>query len=244
MSTAAVQPRLEPHSLPLHQFSSDDYLKLIEAGILGPWTKVELINGVVVCKFDDDSRPHAEPHSLTLHQFSNDEYLRMVEIGVLGPSDKVELIDGIIVDLSPAGPRHSHVLTRLMVLFAPVFDRAIPSVQGTLWLAAGQLYDPDFMLLEPKPGGYKSALPRGADVMLVVEASETSLRKDAKVKLAIYAAQGIREYWIADVDAETLHVYREPRGDRYDQHQSLRGEQVVSPLALPDFQLKVGDIFA
>jgi Uma2 family endonuclease len=244
MSTAAVQPRVEPYSLPLHQFSSDDYLKMIEAGILGPWTKVELIHGVVVCKFDDDSRPRVEPHSLPLHRFSSEDYLRMVEIGVLGPSDRVELIGGIIVEMSPAGSRHNHVLSKLTVLFAAVFARAVPSVQGTLALTSGDVYDPDFMLLRAKPGGYKSALPRAGDVLLLIEASETSLKKDGKVKLPVYAAEGVGEYWIADVDAETLHVYREPRGDRYEQHQAMRGAEVVSPLALPDFRLKVGDLFA
>ena len=181
---------------------------------------------------------------LPRRRFSNDEYVRMFERDVLDPSSRVELIDGMIVDMSPAGPRHNHVLTQLTILFAPVFARAVPSVQGTLVVDEGHVYDPDFMLLAPKAGGYRSALPRPRDVLLLIEVAETSLQRDRQVKLPAYAEAGIADYWIADLDQEAIHVHREPRGKAYDQVQTFGPDDRVRLLGIPDFEVHVAQIFA
>jgi len=178
-----------------------------------------------------------------VHRFRTDEYLAMIDKGVLGPSNKVELIDGMIVDMSPAGARHNHVLFQLTTLFAPALDRAVVAVQGTLVVAEGQVFDPDFMLLRRKPGGYKTALPTPADVLLLIEAADSSLKRDREIKLPVYAAAGIAEYWIADLDTESLIVHRQPRGDHYAESRTLVGDQSVSPLEPADFSLTVRDIF-
>jgi Uma2 family endonuclease len=190
-----------------------------------------------------DSRPPADADAFPLHRFSTDDYLQMIEVGALGPSDKVELIDGIIVDMSPAGPRHNHVLFQLTHLFAPVFQRTVIAVQGTLVVGEGQVFDPDFMLLRPKEGGYKHALPLPADVLLLIEAADTLLKRDRQVKLPIYAAAGVGEYWIADIDDESLIVHRDPHKDGYARSETLRGDQTLAPLALADFTLSVRNIF-
>ena len=181
--------------------------------------------------------------TLSPRRFSTGDYLRMIDAGLFNSSDRIELIDGIIVAMSPAGPRHHHVLTRLTTLFAPLYDRLLPSVQGTLILADGEVYDPDFMLLRPRPGGYKSALPQGPDVLLLVEASESSLKRDQHVKLPAYAAAGITDYWIADLDRETLILHRDPHGQSYRDIQTLSAHDTLSPLAAPDLTLQVQQVY-
>jgi Uma2 family endonuclease len=49
-----------------------------------------------------------------------------------------------------------------------------------------------------------TALPRAADVLLVVESAASSLKSDRHVKLPIYAAAGIAEYWIVDLNDKSL----------------------------------------
>jgi Uma2 family endonuclease len=179
-----------------------------------------------------------------LHRFSTDDYLHMIDTGVLGPSDKVELIDGMIVAMSPSGPGHHNVQTRLVDLFDGVRKQALRSVQGTLVIADGEVYDPDFMLLRRKPEGYKKSLPRPADVLLLIETSDTTLRKDRHVKLPVYAAAGIAEYWIADVERELLIVHRDPSADSYRSVAELKSGDSVAPRAFPDHAIAVADIFA
>ncbi|MCW5883329.1 MAG: Uma2 family endonuclease, partial [Anaerolineae bacterium] len=82
------------------------------------------------------------------------------------------------------------------------------------------------------------------DVLLLIEASDTSLRKDREVKLPRYAAAGVPEYWIADLERETITVHREPAGERYNRVVTLAASQTVSPLVLPEFRYSVADLYA
>ena len=179
------------------------------------------------------------------HRFSTAHYLVMIDKGVLGPDDHVELIGGLIVEMSPAGSRHNHFLGQLNRLFAPIFanGNVVVWVQGTLTVSEGEVYDPDFMLLRPRSGGYKHQLPGPMDVLLVVEAADSSMRRDRQIKLPVYAAAGISEYWIADLDREELIVHREPDGNAYRVVQTFRGEDVVSPLAAPELSFAVQRAF-
>jgi Uma2 family endonuclease len=126
---------------------------------------------------------------------------------------------------------------------SPLLDRFEFAVQGTLTVAEGQVFDPDFLLLDRRPDRFKSKLPEARDVRLVIEAAESSLPRDQKVKMPIYATEGIQEYWVADLEHETLIVYRDPQPGRYRQIQTLRGDDVVSPLAAPDFSIAVRQAF-
>ena len=167
----------------------------------------------------------------------------MIEAGVLGPKDRVELIGGMVVEMSPQGSRHNHFLIQLNRLFVPLWDRATIAVQATVTIAEGAVYDPDFLLLRPHLDGYKSRHPGAHDIMLVVEASGSSLARDQKVKLPVYAGAGIQEYWIADLEHETLIIHRDPQPGGYRLVETRSGDDVVSPLAAPDFSFTVRQAF-
>ena len=183
------------------------------------------------------------PEFLPPGRFSTAQYLRMIEAGVLGPDDHVELIEGIVVEMSPQGSRHNHFLMELNRLFVPLWDRAIITIQATVILGEGAVFDPDFLLLRPRDDSYKLSHPNAGDILLLVEAAESSLARDRKVKMPIYASAGISEYWIADLEHETLIVHREPQPGGYRQIKTLSGDDVVSPLAAPDFSFAVRQAF-
>jgi Uma2 family endonuclease len=184
------------------------------------------------------------PPYLPLRRFSTEKYLQMVATGVLGPEDNVELIGGIIVDMSPAGIPHNYFLMRLNRIFAPLFNRFEIAVQATLPVGSGQVFDPDFMLLRRTDEGYKHRYPQPSDVLLLIEAAESSLQRDREVKLPVYAAAGIQEYWIADLDREQVLVHRDPLGEAYRSVSTLGGEEPFCPLAAPDFTVTVQQLFA
>jgi Uma2 family endonuclease len=178
-----------------------------------------------------------------LHRFSTAEYLDMIEKGVLGPDDHVELIGGVIVTMSPQGSRHNHFLMNLNRILSPLFQRFDIWIQGTLVVADRQVFDPDLTLLRRKPGGYKYKLPEPPDVLLIVEAAESSLPRDQKVKRPVYAASGIPEYWIADLEREVLIIHREPEGGSYNSVETRQGDDIVSPLAAPELSFAVRQAF-
>jgi Uma2 family endonuclease len=89
--------------------------------------------------------------------------------------------------------------------------------------------------------------PRQA--VLIVEVSDTSLAMDTGAKVHIYAAAGVPEYWVIDVNAPRLLVYRDPiadpaapRGFRYATTQTLTTADAVSPTAMPSATIRVADM--
>jgi Uma2 family endonuclease len=167
----------------------------------------------------------------------------MIDKGVLGSGDRVELVGGFIVNMSPQGSRHNSFQMQLNRLLAPLHARFFIAIQGTLTVTDGQVFDPDLLLLRQKPEGYKNKLPDAVDVQLVVEASETSLRFDQRIKLPVYASAEIPEYWIADLEREVLIIHREPDGSRYKWVETRQGDERVSPLAAPDLSFAVRQAF-
>jgi Uma2 family endonuclease len=178
-----------------------------------------------------------------LHRFSTADYLEMIEKGVLGPDDHVELIGGMIVEMAPAGIPHNHFTMRVTELFAPLLVKFKIAIQGTLTVAEGQVFDPDFMLLRPRSDKYKTKLPEAPDVLLVIEAAESSLPRDQRIKMPVYSNVGIPEYWIADLEREVLIIHREPRGSGYKHVEERQGDDMVSPIAAPELSFAVRQAF-
>ena len=69
-----------------------------------------------------------------------------------------------------------------------------------------------------------------------------SLRYDREVKLPRYARAGIVEYWIADLETERIEVHREPEGESYARRFLAGRGDTISPLAFPDFEVRVEDL--
>jgi Uma2 family endonuclease len=182
--------------------------------------------------------------TLPVAPLSTEQYLRMIDAGVFDSSDKVELIGGFITPMAPVGPEHNGSLFELTKLFAPVAEKFVLAVQATVAISEGQVLEPDFALLTPRDDGYMTALPRAADVLLLIESASSSIKSDRHVKLPIYAAAGISEYWIVDLNQKTLEIYRDPAGDDYADQRKLAGDDVASPLACPEVVLRVGSLFA
>jgi Uma2 family endonuclease len=60
---------------------------------------------------------------------------------------------------------------------------------------------------------YLSNHPSPADILLVVEVSDSTLKYDQEAKLSLYAESGIADYWIFNLVANCLEVYTQPYQD-------------------------------
>ncbi|MDX1935394.1 MAG: Uma2 family endonuclease [Capsulimonadales bacterium] len=78
----------------------------------------------------------------------------------------------------------------------------------------------------------------------VEEVSDTTLWRDRHTKMKTYAAGGIPEYWVLDVNARTLFVHRHPTANGYRDVTEYPTTQQVAPLAAPDRFLAVADLLA
>ena len=61
------------------------------------------------------------------------------------------------------------------------------------------------------PGRVQDYTDHPTAALLVVEVSHTSLDRDLTVKAELYAEAGVPEYWVVDVDARQLRVFRDPQ---------------------------------
>jgi Uma2 family endonuclease len=175
--------------------------------------------------------------------FTVEEYERMVEVGILGKADRVELIEGEIVQMTPINPPHLSVVARLNeFLVTRLHGVAITICQGPVRLFPSSMPEPDFAVLLPREDYYGTALPQPADVHLVIEVSDTSLRYDRDRKLPLYSSYGIRETWIVDIPHAQILVARSPRPDGYADIATIPRDGAISPEAFPDVVLEVRDI--
>ena len=125
------------------------------------------------------------PHRLTV-----DEYYRMAEVGLLPPDARVELIDGEIIDMAPIGSRHAAAVDLLAERFIQAAKgTVVVRIQGPVRLGPRSEPQPDHAVLRPRADRYARSHPTAADVLLVVEVSDATLRFDREVKANLYAEQ-------------------------------------------------------
>src|SRR5213593_666113 len=182
----------------------------------------------------------------TLHRrrFTVDEYHRMGESGILADDERLELIAGHIVVREPIGARHAGTVDRLTRLWTSrLGERAIVRVQNPVrFPKEDSELQPDVMLLRPRDDFYTTSHPAAADVLLLIEVADTSVRLERRVRIPLYARAGVRETWICDLVSRRLEVHREPAGRRYRAVRTLvRGEPLAS-LAFPDVVVGVDDL--
>jgi Uma2 family endonuclease len=181
--------------------------------------------------------------TLTRRRFTVDEYHRMAEVGILTRADRVELIDGEIVEMSPIGASHARCVMFLTDAFVRhLAGRAVVSPRNSLRLGEHLEPQPDLILLRPPLARYHERIPGAADALLVVEVADTSQHRDRAVKLPRYAAAGVPEVWLVDLDASAVEIYRAPSSEGYRSSRRLGRGQDASPAAFSDLVLAVDDI--
>jgi Uma2 family endonuclease len=172
----------------------------------------------------------------TRHKLDVHDYERMVLVGILGQQDRVELIHGEIMDMSPIGQSHEGAVNALnLALVLACQSKAIVSVQNSVRLDRWSVPQPDFAVFRYRTDFYlEGRRPTPADALLLVEVADSSLRYDQEVKLPLYAAAGIPEYWIVDMQRRVVDAYRRPEGGGYAEQATHRGGDQVPLSAAPD----------
>ncbi|MBP6015127.1 MAG: Uma2 family endonuclease [Candidatus Promineofilum sp.] len=184
-----------------------------------------------------------ETIELTRRRFTAAEYWRLLEAGILSEDDAVELIWGELIETSPINVPHALYVNRLnMVLVTKLANRATVSVQNPIQLDEYSLPQPDIALWKSLPEEYRDRLAGPSELLLVVEVADSSIPHDQKGKTKLYGAAGIADYWIVNLKARRIEVYREPRPDGYRTVTHYAPGETLSPLAFADVVVNVDEI--
>ncbi len=175
--------------------------------------------------------------------FTVDDYHRLAQIGVLDEDERVELLDGQIVEMSPIGPRHAGCVKHLArLLYRKLGDAEILGVQDPVGLGMRSEPQPDLAVLKPRADGYRTAHPGPADVLLVIEVADTSLQSERDVKLPLYAAAGIPEAWLVDLEHDMIEVHRQPGPEGYREVDTLRRSDTLAALLVPTGGISLDEV--
>ena len=172
-----------------------------------------------------------------------EEFERLAETEGWDEDTRVELLDGEVVWMSPINDPHAACVKRLNYLFNRRYaDQVLVSVQDPIRIEQYDEPQPDLALLRPRSDFYASATPMPADILLLVEVADTTLRTDLGRKARIYASGGVSEYWVVDLNNRVLYVHRAPAGGSYAAREVVgRGQRVEAGFA-PDVEVAIEEV--
>ncbi len=169
----------------------------------------------------------------------------LTDNGLLEPGS-FELIEGEIV--FKMGQSRPHIITISHILRVLALIFGLEALQNQAQIGIGERDEfndpePDVAVLRGSVDDYPDREPDPAtDVLLLVEAANSSVKGDTTVKAAIYARHGLPEYWVVAIPTRQLIVHRQPTADGYADVQMYDENAVVAPLARPDAQVRVADL--
>lgn len=169
--------------------------------------------------YDANTKMHiyvveADFMTVTTRRFTVAEYHRLAELGFLGEDDRTELIWGEIIQMAAKGTAYATLNMRLLRELAVLIgNRATLQSQDPISLPPNSEPEPDLTILRNQPDDYLNGHPTPADVLLLIEVSDSSLTYDQTTKLTLYAGANIVHYWIFNLLDRHLETYSEPYQD-------------------------------
>lgn len=175
--------------------------------------------------------------------WTREEFRMMAETGVLAPDERLELLDGVIVTKMTQNARHS----ACTLLVSYWLQEIVPSgwtVRSQLPIALSERSEPepDVAVVRGLIRDFIADQPGPKSVALLVEVSDSSLKEDRRIKVALYATAGIEEVWILDVNQRRLIVHQDPENGEYRLVRILHEDESISPAFAPDRSTAVRDL--
>jgi len=163
------------------------------------------------------------------HKLTVPEYFSIGEL-----STKTELIDGVIYDMVPPGPNHSYVVRTLnKMLTRLVSDQVIVSQEQPVQLLPKHAPQPDIALLQYRTDEYRYEHPKAADILAIIEVSDSTLSYDATDKMRLYARAGIACY--VDIDLLHGHIIVHTQAD----HSTYKSIKKTKEINLPGLNIVI-----
>jgi Uma2 family endonuclease len=115
-----------------------------------------------------------------------------------------------------------------------IFDDADNVIPDVVWASHERLAD------SLDESGHLTAAPEL--VIEILSPGERNERRDRDLKLRLYSARGVREYWIISRNPQQIEAYRREAGVLTLAVTFLPGDEITTPL-LPGFSYSVDRLF-
>jgi|SRR5580765_4972052 len=189
-----------------------------------------------------------EAYPTRIRRWTRAEYDRLIEIGVFRPGEPIELLGGELMVGEPQGSQHFTAIGLVEdALRGALGPGWLVRSQGPIALADDSEPEPDIAVTRGSRRDYSRGHP--ALPMLVVEVAESSLSLDRQHKGSLYARAGVADYWILNLVARVLEIYREPIEDpatpfgwRYADVEERAPGAFAAPLLAPAARVAINDL--
>jgi len=152
-----------------------------------------------------------------LYKLTVKQYHEMIAKGLLAEGEPYELLDGNVVrkdrshagdDPMTVGHENAFVVMKLNELNARLRKMGFHlRPQQPLSLPPDDEPEPDAAIVRGKPADYADHHPTATDVVCVIEAADSSLRRDRTTKLEIYQSAGIGRSVIINLPDRVVEIY-------------------------------------
>lgn len=169
------------------------------------------------------------------------EFERLIEVGILTEEDRIELIQGELVPMASKGDRHELVRDEIMNWMAERLPGTLrlSTVIGWRPSDTDTYVEPDLLIC---PRRFKGVTVPPQEVSLAIEVADSSLKFDTTTKATLYAALGVREYWVVDARTLTTRVHREPAASGYASVEKVSSSETLVPSLAAALAIRVGDL--
>ena len=188
------------------------------------------------------TQPKAKPRV----KLTNADYMAMTPPAIPGP--RYQLINGDLVQMAGAVFGHQ---TFLLEISAELVIQARTLGIGTVIIAPYDVhidrfntYQPDVLFVSTERRHLLERLGiTGAPDVVVEILSDSTRRRDLNEKLPVYAANGVREVWIVNLDAATVTIHAGD-GTALTPVQTFAAADTLTSDAMPGVSIELGPIFA
>ena len=158
-----------------------------------------------------------------------------------------EVIDGELFMTPAPKPRTQRIVLRL----AEELSRFVrENSLGEVFVAPVDVILDQHTVLEPdvlfisaaRLSIVKEEAIEGAPDLVVEVLSPSTFYKDLRKKMTAYSQFGVQEYWIVDLETETIEIYAR-RDDKLQLAQKFSSGDAVESALLPGLRLVINDVF-
>ena len=158
-----------------------------------------------------------------------------------------ELFDGEHVMTPSPSHRHQAIVVRLTT----ALDNYVQAnALGRVYVSPLDMPFEPHTVLQPdvlfirkdRLGILGDEIVEGAPDLVVAVLSPSTFYNDLRRKMAVYSRFGVREYWIADPEKQTIELYP-PTGNQLQLRHSYSAEETLESPLLPGLRLPVRPVF-
>jgi Uma2 family endonuclease len=160
--------------------------------------------------------------------------------------ERIELLRGMIVKMNAKYIPHGAMQTDLSVALRAGLKSILPAWRVDQEISVdffeGFQPMPDIVVWNPAEAPQAARTIPGAAVKLIVEIAATSVAADLGPMAQDYAAAGLAEYWVVDVDQRVLHRHGDPGPDGYRTVDAFALADGAASLTIPGLAISPGAV--